>query len=77
MYMGWNCFYKNLHDQHISTRIEFKTLMNIMSGKSVDYLSLNIFEALVFVNINQGKLDTWVVKCVFIVYSKGVMGYKL
>lgn len=39
--------------------------------------SLKIFKAFVFGHIKQHKLDTRIVKCVFIGYLEGVKDYKI
>jgi len=60
-----------------STGKDFKTPMEVWSGKPVDYSSLKVFGALVYVHIKQDKLEPRALKCVFIGYPEGVKGYKL
>jgi len=60
-----------------STGIDFKTPMEVLSGKPEDYSSLKVFGALTYAHIKQDKLEPKALKCVFIGYPEGVKGYKL
>jgi len=60
-----------------STGIDFKTPMEVWSGKSAYYSSLKVFGALAYAHIKQDKLERRTLKCVFIGYLEGVKGYKL
>jgi len=60
-----------------STGVDFKTPVEVWSGKLVDYSSLKVFGVLTYAHIKQDKLEPRALKCVFIGYPKGVKGYKL
>jgi len=60
-----------------STGIDFKTPMEVWSGKPADYSSLKVFGALAYAHIKQDKLEPRALICVFIGFPEGVKGYKL
>jgi hypothetical protein len=60
-----------------STGIDFKTPMEVWSGKPTNYSTFKVFSALVYAHIKQDKLEARALKCVFIGYPEGVKSYKL
>ena len=60
-----------------SSAIDFKTPMELWSGKPADYSNLRVFGALAYAHVKQDKLEAWAIRCAFIGYPDGVKGYKL
>ena len=63
-----------------STVIELKTLIEMWTGKPVDYSKLHIFGSLMYVMFNAQettKLDAKCQNCLFLGYAEGVKGYHL
>ena len=56
---------------------DFKTLMEVWSGKPANYSSLKVLGDLAYAHIKLDKLEPRVVKCVSIGFLEGVKGYKL
>jgi transposase InsO family protein len=60
-----------------STTIEKKTPMEVWSVSPLDYSQLKVFGFTAYAQVDNGKLEPRVGKCVFLGYDSGVKGYKL
>ncbi|KAH9762600.1 Integrase catalytic domain-containing protein [Citrus sinensis] len=60
-----------------SNGIDFKTPVEMWSGRAANYSDLKIFVCPAFAHIKQGKLEPRTLKCVFLEYPEGVKGYRL
>ncbi|KAH9678917.1 hypothetical protein KPL71_025907 [Citrus sinensis] len=60
-----------------SSGIDFKTPVELWSGRAANYSDLKIFGCPAFAHIKQGKLEPRALKCVFLGYPEGVKGYRL
>ncbi|KAH9646639.1 hypothetical protein KPL70_024932 [Citrus sinensis] len=60
-----------------SSGIDFKTPVEMWSGRAANYSDLKIFGCPAFAHIKQGKLEPRALKCVFLGYPEGVKGYRL
>ncbi|KAG8480597.1 hypothetical protein CXB51_024789 [Gossypium anomalum] len=60
-----------------SVSIEKKTPQEVWSGNSANYSDLKIFGCPAYAHIDNGKLESRSIKCVFLGYKAGVKGYKL
>nr|GEZ16483.1 retrovirus-related Pol polyprotein from transposon TNT 1-94 [Tanacetum cinerariifolium] len=64
----------------VADEVELKTLMEMWTGKPVNYSDIHIFGSLVYVMYNSQettKLDPKSRKCLFLGYADGVKGYLL
>lgn len=66
-----------LIDRYSFSIIDFKTPEDLRYGKQANCHYLKIFGCIAYAHINNGKLDTRIVKCIFIRYPQYVKGYKL
>ena len=57
--------------------INFKTPIELWTGKPVDYSNIRVFGCPAYAHIKQGKLEPRALKGVFLGYPEGVKGYKL
>jgi len=57
--------------------IDFKTPVEMWSGRAANYSDLKIFVCPAFAHIKQGKLEPRALKCVFLGYPEGMKGYRL
>ncbi|KAG8481466.1 hypothetical protein CXB51_026218 [Gossypium anomalum] len=60
-----------------SIAIDKKTPQEVWSGNPGNYSDLKIFGCPVYTHVDNGKLDSRSIKCVFLGYKAGVKGYKL
>ncbi|KAL6340066.1 hypothetical protein AAG906_038901 [Vitis piasezkii] len=60
-----------------SSALQFKTPQEKWTGKAVYYQHRKVFGCTTYVQTKTNKLEPWVVKFIFLGYSKGVKGYKL
>ena len=60
-----------------SSALNFKTSMEMWSGRAINYSNLKIFGCPAYAHVKQGKLEPRALKCVFLGYLEGVKGYKL
>ena len=60
-----------------STVLECKTHFEVWSGTPADYSSLRVFVCPTYAHVNDGKLEPWVKKCIFLGYASRVKGYRL
>ena len=60
-----------------STALECKTPFEVWSGTPADYSSLRVFVCPTYAHVNDGKLEPWVKKCIFLGYASRVKGYRL
>ncbi|KAH9770981.1 hypothetical protein KPL71_012549 [Citrus sinensis] len=60
-----------------SSGINFKTPIELWTGKPADYSNLRVFGYPAYAHTKQGKLEPKALKGVFIGYPEGVNGYKL
>ena len=60
-----------------SSGIDFKTPIEMWSGRAANYSDLKIFGCPSFAHVKQGKLEPRALKCVFLGYPEGVKGYRL
>ncbi|KAH9765484.1 hypothetical protein KPL70_001889 [Citrus sinensis] len=60
-----------------SSRINFRTPIELWTGKPTDYSNLRVFGCPAYAHTKQGKLEPRALKGVFIGYPEGVKGYKL
>ena len=60
-----------------SSGIDFKTPVEMWSGRTANYSDLKIFGCPAFAHVKQGKLEPRALKCVFLGYPEGVKGYRL
>jgi hypothetical protein len=54
-----------------------KTPFEVWSGTPADYSQLRVFGCTAYAHVNNEKLETRAIKCLFLGYSSGVKGYKL
>nr|GEV15330.1 vinorine synthase-like [Tanacetum cinerariifolium] len=54
-----------------------RTIMEKVRCNSVDYYNLRVFECLIYVHVNEGKLVPHAVKGIFLGYGSGVKGYRV
>ncbi|KAG8486278.1 hypothetical protein CXB51_019698 [Gossypium anomalum] len=57
--------------------IEKKTPQEVWSGNPTNYSDLKIFGCPAYAHVDNGKLESRSIKCVFLGYKAGVKGYKL
>ncbi|KAH9648835.1 hypothetical protein KPL70_025759 [Citrus sinensis] len=60
-----------------SSGINFRTPIELWTGKPADYSNLRVFGCPAYAHTKQGKLEPRALKGVFIGYPEGVKGYKL
>ncbi|KAH9718762.1 hypothetical protein KPL71_022343 [Citrus sinensis] len=60
-----------------SSALNFKTPVEMWSGRAANYSNLKIFGCPAYAHVKQGKLEPRALKCVFLGYPEGVKGYKL
>ncbi|WVZ12067.1 hypothetical protein V8G54_016597 [Vigna mungo] len=60
-----------------SSALNFKTPMEVWSGRPTDYSHLRVFGSLAFAHVRGDKLDSRAAKCIFLGYAEGVKGYRL
>ncbi|WVZ24349.1 hypothetical protein V8G54_002893 [Vigna mungo] len=60
-----------------SSALNFKTPMEVWSGRPTDYSHLRVFGSLAFAHVRGDKLDSRAAKCIFLGYADGVKGYRL
>lgn len=60
-----------------SSAIDFKTPIEMWSGKLVEYSNLRVFGCMAYAHIWQDKLAARALKCIFIGYPDGVKGSNL
>ncbi|KAL9460198.1 hypothetical protein AB3S75_003409 [Citrus x aurantiifolia] len=60
-----------------SSGIDFKTPVEMWSGRAANYSDLKIFSCPAFAHVKRGKLEPRALKCVFLGYPEGVKGYRL
>ncbi|WVZ05356.1 hypothetical protein V8G54_018702 [Vigna mungo] len=60
-----------------SSALNFKTPMEVWSGRPADYSHLRVFGSLAFAHVRGDKLDSQAAKCIFLGYAEGVKGYRL
>ena len=60
-----------------SSALQLKTPQEKWIGKDADYQYLKVFGCTAYVHTKTNKLESRVVKCIFLGYPKGVKGYKL
>ena len=60
-----------------SSEINFKTPIELWTGKPADYSNMRVFGCPAYAHIKQGKLEPMALKGVFLGYPEGVKGYKL
>ncbi|WVZ23807.1 hypothetical protein V8G54_002351 [Vigna mungo] len=60
-----------------SSALNFKTPMEVWSGRPADYSHLRVFGSLAFAHVRGDKLDSRAAKCIFLGYVEGVKGYRL
>ena len=60
-----------------SSEINFKTPIELWSGKLTDYSNLRVLGCPAYAHIKQRKLEPRALKGVFLGYPDGVKGYKL
>ncbi|WVZ25126.1 hypothetical protein V8G54_003670 [Vigna mungo] len=60
-----------------SSALNFKTPMEVWSGRPADYSHLRVFGSLAFAHVRGDKLDSRAAKCIFLGYAEGVKGYRL
>ncbi|KAG8485974.1 hypothetical protein CXB51_019297 [Gossypium anomalum] len=60
-----------------SISIEKKTPQEVWSGNPTNYSDLKIFVCPAYAHVDNGKLESRSIKCVFLGYKAGVKGYKL
>lgn len=63
------------HSPHLS--LEFKTLIEVWSGASIDYSNLKVFGYLSYMHMKDEKLNPRARKCIFLGYGSGVKGHRL
>lgn len=68
------CFFIN---RCPSAALEFKTPMEIWSGKPVDYQTLRVFGCTTYIHVNEEKLNPRSKKSVFLGYPEGTKGYNV
>jgi hypothetical protein len=54
-----------------------KTSIEVWSGSPTDYSQLRVFGCTGYAHVDNGKLESRAVKCIFLGYQSGVKGYKL
>ena len=59
-----------------SVAIEKKTPQEVWSGNPADYSNLKIFGCPTYAPVDNGKLESRSIKCVFLGYKASVKGYK-
>ena len=60
-----------------STIIDFKNPQEVWYDTSFDYSSLCIYGCIAYAHVNDGKLESKAIKCIFLSYIVGVKGYRL
>ncbi|WVZ14807.1 hypothetical protein V8G54_012373 [Vigna mungo] len=60
-----------------SSALNFKTPMEVWSGRPANYSHLRVFGSLAFAHVRGDKLDSRAAKCIFLGYAEGVKGYRL
>jgi hypothetical protein len=60
-----------------SIAIEKKTPMEVWSGSPSYHSQLEVFGCTTYAHVDNGKLESRAIKCVFLGYGSGVKGYKL
>ncbi|KAG8489027.1 hypothetical protein CXB51_017119 [Gossypium anomalum] len=60
-----------------SVAIEKKTPQEVWSGNPANYSDLKIFGCPAYAHVDNGKLESRSIKCIFLGYKAGVKGYKL
>ncbi|WVY90035.1 hypothetical protein V8G54_035549 [Vigna mungo] len=60
-----------------SSALNFKTPMEVWSGRPADYSHLRVFGSLAFAHVRGDKLDSRAARCIFLGYADGVKGYRL
>ncbi|WVZ00077.1 hypothetical protein V8G54_026146 [Vigna mungo] len=66
-----------LINRSLSSALNFKTPMEVWSGRPTDYSHLRVFGSLAFAHVRGDKLDSRAAKCIFLGYAEGVKGYRL
>ncbi|KAG8496956.1 hypothetical protein CXB51_008162 [Gossypium anomalum] len=67
----------NEQNNHGEVAIEKKTPQKVWSGNLANYSDLKIFRCPAYAHIDNGKLESRSIKCVFLGYKAGVKRYKL
>jgi hypothetical protein len=57
--------------------LDKKTPIGVWSGSPADYSKLRVFGCAAYAHVDNGKLETRAVKCIFLGYGLGVKAYKL
>ena len=60
-----------------SIALNKKTPIEVWSGSPADYSQLRVFGCTAYAHVDNGKLEQWVVKFIFLGYKSGVKGFKL
>jgi hypothetical protein len=60
-----------------SVPLDKKTLIEIWSVSPADYSELRVFGCTAYAHVDNGKLESRAVKCIFLGYGSGVKAYKL
>jgi hypothetical protein len=60
-----------------STAIGRKTPIDVWSGSSYDYLKLRVFGYTTYAHVDNGKLESRAIRCIFLGSGCGVKAYKL
>lgn len=66
-----------LINRSVSTAIGKKTAQEVWFGSPANYSFLKIFGCPAYVHVNNGKLEPWSIKCIFLGFKLGIKGYKL
>ena len=59
------------------TALKFKSPQEVWYNTSVNYSSLRVFGCLIYIHVNNGKLEPKARKCISVGYGVGVKGYRV
>ena len=60
-----------------STVIKFKTPFEAWFGTPAYYSILRVFGCPIYAHVNDGKLEWWAYRCIFLDHALGIKGYRL
>ncbi|KOM37136.1 hypothetical protein LR48_Vigan03g051700 [Vigna angularis] len=66
-----------LINRSLSSTLNYKTPMEVWSGRPADYSHMKVFGSLAFAHVKGDKLDARAVRSVFLGYAEGVKEYRL
>ncbi|KAH9682681.1 hypothetical protein KPL71_027445 [Citrus sinensis] len=65
-----------LVNRSLSSALNFKTPVEMWSGRAANYSNLKIFGCPAYAHVKQGKLEPRALKCVFLGYPEGFKGHQ-